>query len=256
MQFEDDTAQDLVFLGKVPGELAELRIDKLSLENAESELPPQKNAMESEAGEDDNERATLTSQQSALNAKLNKPQLVYQQKVKALQTWTAHLDRLISAVDVPETQRGLETRIAQIDELPTVIIPRDFVKNGLDRYVVQIRIARSVIESCRGAVQQTMPGRIPIYPGARPQAHVWSSTARRRRRLRGSQAPPWPQIKSRDDALLGTRARRLDQGIRNGVRPGVPQKSRNRARQSDGGRCQVIDLLVEREGLEPSTPAL
>jgi integrase len=30
------------------------------------------------------------------------------------------------------------------------IIPRDFVKNGLDRYAVLNRIARSVIESCRG----------------------------------------------------------------------------------------------------------
>jgi hypothetical protein len=48
----------------------------------------------------------------------------------------------------------------------------------------------------------------------------------------------------------------LIRGIRNGLRPGGPQRSRNRDRQSDSGRCQVIDLLVEREGLEPSTPAL
>ena len=39
-----------------------------------------------------------------------------------------------------------------IPELSTSIfvIPRDYVKNGLDRYVVLNRIARSVIESCRG----------------------------------------------------------------------------------------------------------
>jgi len=48
----------------------------------------------------------------------------------------------------------------------------------------------------------------------------------------------------------------LDQGIRNGLRPGVPQKSRNRDRQSDRRQGQVIDFMVEREGLEPSTPAL
>lgn len=39
----------------------------------------------------------------------------------------------------------------KVPELETsvFIIPRDFVKNGLDRYVVLNRIARSVIESCR-----------------------------------------------------------------------------------------------------------
>jgi integrase len=39
-----------------------------------------------------------------------------------------------------------------VPELDTsvFIIPRDFVKNGLDRYVVLNRIAKSVIESCRG----------------------------------------------------------------------------------------------------------
>jgi hypothetical protein len=40
----------------------------------------------------------------------------------------------------------------QIPELGTSIfvIPRDFVKNELDRYVVLNRIARSVVDECRG----------------------------------------------------------------------------------------------------------
>jgi integrase len=40
----------------------------------------------------------------------------------------------------------------QVPELESSIfvVPRRFVKNGLDRYVVLNRIARSVIESCRG----------------------------------------------------------------------------------------------------------
>jgi hypothetical protein len=31
------------------------------------------------------------------------------------------------------------------------VIPRSFVKNGLDRYVVLNRVAKSVIDGCRGA---------------------------------------------------------------------------------------------------------
>ena len=87
-------------------------------------------------------------------------------------------------------------------ETSVFIIPRDFVKNGLDRYVILNRIARSVIESCRKEhpefvftrdgkpvawinnsgwkaarrraaqryVEQfkTKPGRIPIHPGTQP----------------------------------------------------------------------------------------
>jgi hypothetical protein len=41
---------------------------------------------------------------------------------------------------------------ARVPELDTslFVIPRSFVKNGLDRYVVLNRIAKSVIEGCRG----------------------------------------------------------------------------------------------------------
>ena len=44
-----------------------------------------------------------------------------------------------------------ETKVPELEATSVFIIPRDFVKNGLDRYVVQNRIARSVVESCRGA---------------------------------------------------------------------------------------------------------
>ena len=45
-----------------------------------------------------------------------------------------------------------ETRVPELEEDGTsvFVIPRDYVKNGLDRYVVLNRIAKSVIECCRG----------------------------------------------------------------------------------------------------------
>jgi integrase len=45
---------------------------------------------------------------------------------------------------------GVGTPVPEL-ETSVFIIPRDYVKNGLDRYVVLNRIAESVIESCRGA---------------------------------------------------------------------------------------------------------
>ena len=46
-----------------------------------------------------------------------------------------------------------ETRVPELEEegsTSVFVIPRDYVKNGLDRYVVLNRVAKSVIESCRG----------------------------------------------------------------------------------------------------------
>jgi integrase len=42
-----------------------------------------------------------------------------------------------------------EVQVPELDS-SIFVIPRRFVKNGLDRYVVLNRVARSVIESCRG----------------------------------------------------------------------------------------------------------
>jgi integrase len=42
-----------------------------------------------------------------------------------------------------------EVQVPELDS-SIFVVPRRFVKNGLDRYVVLNRVARSVIESCRG----------------------------------------------------------------------------------------------------------
>ena len=68
----------------------------------------------------------------------------------------------------------------KIPELGTSIfvIPRDYVKNALDRYVVLNRIARSVIENCRGSHSEFVFTR-----GCSPVSHIYNSgwkAARRR----------------------------------------------------------------------------
>jgi len=42
-----------------------------------------------------------------------------------------------------------EVKVSELDT-SIFVVPRGFVKNGLDRYVVLNRVARSVVESCRG----------------------------------------------------------------------------------------------------------
>ena len=142
----------------------------------------------------------------------------------------------------------------KVPELSTslFVIPRDYVKNGLDRYVILNPSARSVLARCRGkhpefvftragqmegrppsgvdpipsGVRQRVSGRISIRSGARSEAHLWASTTSRRRGLRGPQGPARPQIQSRHHALLGAGDWHADRSVGAGVCTAVPQKPR------------------------------
>jgi integrase len=62
-----------------------------------------------------------------------------------------------------------EVQVPELDG-SIFVVPRRFVKNGLDRYVVLNRIARSVIESCRGK----HPERVVTRNG-RPITKIYNS---------------------------------------------------------------------------------
>ena len=123
---------------------------------------------------------------------------------------------------------------APVSELATsaFVIPRGFVKNGLDRYLVLNRVARSIIASCRGK----HPERLFTRNG-RPLTKIYNSgwkAARGGYRLRGSQVPAGPQIRAHQDTLLGAGNQHADCGLGAGVRAGVPQKSRSFYRATSG----------------------
>jgi integrase len=71
-----------------------------------------------------------------------------------------------------------ETLVPEL-ETSVFVIPRTYVKNGLDRYVLLNRIAKSVIEGCRGEHPEsvfTRSGR----PVARINNSGWKAARRRR----------------------------------------------------------------------------
>ena len=74
----------------------------------------------------------------------------------------------------------------QVPELETsvFVVPRKFVKNGLDRYVVLNRVARSIIESCRGH----HPERVFSRRG-RPVAKMYTSGWKHARNLAAARYP-------------------------------------------------------------------
>ncbi len=109
-----------------------------------------------------------------------------------------------------------------VPELDTsvFIMPRSYVKNGLDRYVVLNRVAKSVIND-RPSGHAEFISR--ARKGRDQDLQLGLEVARHLRRFRGSQTPLGPQVRSCHHALLGARNRRADLSLGEGVRTGLPQ---------------------------------
>lgn len=123
-QFEDDTSKDFEVLGLKPSDLAVLSLTSLPLDQVASSIPAEQEALNTAAAKDAEEKTALQSDQVALRAKLNAPQLAYQQSLKALEKWSVKLGELTGAPDAPDSLKGLEARIAQVDNLPQRLIER------------------------------------------------------------------------------------------------------------------------------------
>jgi hypothetical protein len=117
-QFLDDTAKDLVTLSLKASDLATLTIHHQPLDRLVTSIPEEQAKLKVAAEGAAEERAKLLASQAILNTKLNEPQLLYQKNQKAIESWEAKLTELQGAADAPETLKGLQERIAQLDNLP------------------------------------------------------------------------------------------------------------------------------------------
>lgn len=123
-QFQDDAAKDLEILGLKLSDVATLSLHNQRLEQIAASIPTDQEAFKVAASKDAEERTKLQSEQVTLNAKLNAPQLIYQQNLKALEEWSTKLHELTGTPDAPETLKGVEARIAQLDSLPQTLVER------------------------------------------------------------------------------------------------------------------------------------
>lgn len=118
-QFQVETTADFQALGLNQSELVSLAIKLDPLDASETKWLAEENGRIESRTKLEISRHELLAQQAELKVKLNEPQLVYQQYLKLIELWTVKLHELTGVADAPETLRGLEARIAQLDELPT-----------------------------------------------------------------------------------------------------------------------------------------
>lgn len=120
-QFLDDTSKDIVTLGLKASDLATLTLDYQPLDGLAASIPEDQVKLKLAAEGFGEEKAKLLASQATLNTKLNEPQLLYQKNLKAIEGWGAKLAELTGASDAPETLKGLQERIAQLDNLPLLL---------------------------------------------------------------------------------------------------------------------------------------
>jgi ABC-type lipoprotein export system ATPase subunit len=120
-QFLDDTSKDLVTLGLKASDLATLTVKQQPLDQLATSIPEEQTKLKLAAEGVGSEKAKLLTDQTALKAKLNAPQLAYQQNLKAIEGWESKLAELTGTPEAPETLKGLQARIAQLDGLPDLL---------------------------------------------------------------------------------------------------------------------------------------
>jgi ABC-type lipoprotein export system ATPase subunit len=117
-QFVDDTTKDLGVLGLKPEQLVTLTVSAQALDEIAPAIPTEQAKLKIDTDAVAEQRAKLLIDQTALNAKLNAPQLVYQQNLQSIEAWNARLADLTGTPDAPDALLGLQARIKQLDELP------------------------------------------------------------------------------------------------------------------------------------------
>jgi len=117
-QFQEETAKDLGTLGLNATDIASLTINNQPLRHLATSIPSEQSALKITATQIVQEKEKLLVEQVEQNSKLNLPQLLYQQHLKAMEDWENKLTELHGNSDAPETLKGIQARIAQLDGLP------------------------------------------------------------------------------------------------------------------------------------------
>ncbi|AGK49082.1 AAA domain protein [Burkholderia thailandensis MSMB121] len=120
-QFMEDAADDLAIMGLTAQDLVTFSIVSKPLDDIEARVTDEQAKLSQSVDADVTGKETLLKEQTSLQAKLDAPQLLYQQHLAAIEQWNAKLAELVGSAEAPDTLEGLRARIMQLDELPAVL---------------------------------------------------------------------------------------------------------------------------------------
>lgn len=120
-QFVDETAKDLIVLGLKVADLVSFVVTPKPLDDAATQVVDDQAKLKQRVADNVTQREGLLKQQAPLQAKLNAPQLQYQQSLKSASDWDAKLGELTGSPEAPDSLLGLKARIGQLDALPSAL---------------------------------------------------------------------------------------------------------------------------------------
>jgi ABC-type lipoprotein export system ATPase subunit/sugar-specific transcriptional regulator TrmB len=117
-QLREETAKHFEGLGTTLDQMVSLSVSDMPLVTIANGISSQQAQYASESVADTERKTALLAAQATHGAKLNEPQQKYQQSLAQIAAWNEKLATLRGTTDAPETLRGIEERIKQLDELP------------------------------------------------------------------------------------------------------------------------------------------
>lgn len=117
-QAQQQVAEDLQLAGLNWADVAKLEIKTSLLDERSTALTEQQSTLQTEAGTLASALETLEEEKKVHATKLNARQQQFETYQHQLAEWTKKLDALTGTPTDPDTKVGLETRLAQIKELP------------------------------------------------------------------------------------------------------------------------------------------
>lgn len=117
-QAQQQVAEDLQLAGLNWADVAKLEIKTSLLDERSTALTEQQTTLQTEAGTLAGALKTLEEEKKVHATKLNARQQQFETYQHQLAEWTKKLDALTGTPTDPDTKVGLETRLAQIKELP------------------------------------------------------------------------------------------------------------------------------------------
>jgi len=125
IQFQDETTKDLNILGLNAANLVELAVNSVVLDNLALVITEDQQALNINVTKVSQDKQALLNELTVLKTKLNAPQLLHQQNQKAIETWLEKLRELTGSSEAPETLKGVEARIAQLDSLTAKLADKE-----------------------------------------------------------------------------------------------------------------------------------
>lgn len=119
-----EIAEDLRLLALVEADVLVFEIKDEGLARAEEDAGTQAALLATRAEEIKSIKEGHADRRNSATEALNGPQRTYQEYLGTLKTWQASADAIRGTADIPESKKGLEARLIQLDSLPAALVER------------------------------------------------------------------------------------------------------------------------------------